>query len=162
MLTATYALVAIAVEHKKTWATSSTLQQYLQSSSKARQAIDPLGLESVVNQLVQIDDSCHQRKVEVYVIPAIRKATREADSLLAELESLSTLGGEYSQVRCGAIAAGLRPRDGSNKRVVLLHGTLLPESAAKTGERRRGAIPDRATRNTERRVVCHMRPISVA
>ncbi|MFC6522238.1 hypothetical protein ACFQAT_23415 [Undibacterium arcticum] len=92
MLTATYALVAIAVEHKKTWATSSTLQQYLQSSSKARQAIDPLGLESVVNQLVQIDDSCHQRKVEVYVIPAIRKATREADSLLAELESLSTLG----------------------------------------------------------------------
>ena len=92
MLIATYALVALSVEHKKTRVTSSTFQQYLQNSSEDRRGIDPLGLESVVNQLVRFDDSCHQRKVEVYVIPAIRKSTREADSLLAQLESLSALG----------------------------------------------------------------------
>ncbi|MFD2273459.1 hypothetical protein ACFS07_26855 [Undibacterium arcticum] len=49
-------------------------------------------LESIVSQLAKLDESCHRRKVELYVIPAIQKATKEADSLLAELESLSAMG----------------------------------------------------------------------
>jgi hypothetical protein len=49
-------------------------------------------LESAIDKLSEFDQYCHSRKVELYVIPAIRKATREADPLLAELESLSLHG----------------------------------------------------------------------
>ena len=91
MLTATYALLTLSVEQKKTSAIFSTLQQYFQGGSENLQRIDPDSLEPVLNQLAQFDESCHRRKVDVYVIPAIRRATKEADSLLAELESLSLL-----------------------------------------------------------------------
>ena len=92
MLTATYALLTLSAEQEKTISICSTLQQYFQSASANPQGIDPDSLEPVLNQLAQFDESCHRRKVELYVIPALRRATRDGDSLLAELESLSSLG----------------------------------------------------------------------
>ena len=92
MLTATYALISLSVEQKRAHNLLSTVQQLFQNSSADRQRIDPTILESVVSQFTKLDESCHRRKVEVYVIPAIQKATKEADSLLAELESLSAIG----------------------------------------------------------------------
>jgi hypothetical protein len=92
MLTATYSLVALTVEQKNARCSLSMLQQYIKNSSRNLTDTDPGGLESAVDRMSQFDQYCHQRKVEVYVIPAIRKATREADTLLAELESLSSLG----------------------------------------------------------------------
>jgi len=79
------------VEQKRVHNLLSTVQQLFQNSSD-RQRIDPAILESVVSQLTKLDESCHRRKVEVYVIPAIQKATKEADPLLAELESLRAIG----------------------------------------------------------------------
>ena len=49
-------------------------------------------LESALKKLTQFDQYCHARKVELYVIPAVRGATTEVDSLLAELESMSAHG----------------------------------------------------------------------
>ncbi|MDB5762925.1 MAG: hypothetical protein JWQ21_1920 [Herminiimonas sp.] len=92
MLTATYSLVALSVEQKKARCNLSALQQNIKSSAKNPKDTDPVSLESAVDKLSRFDQYCHERKVEVYVIPAIRKATREADSLLAELESLSLRG----------------------------------------------------------------------
>jgi len=92
MLTATYALISLSVEQKRAHNLLSTVQQLFLNSSADRQRIDPTILESVVSQFTKLDESCHRRKVEVYVIPAIQKATKEADSLLAELESLSAVG----------------------------------------------------------------------
>jgi hemerythrin-like domain-containing protein len=92
MLTGTYALLSLSAEQKKVHNLLSTVQQLFQNSCADRRCIDPVILESVVSQLAKLDESCHRRKVEVYVIPAIQKATKEADSLLAELESLSAIG----------------------------------------------------------------------
>lgn len=92
MLTATYSLVALSVEQKNARCSLSAIQQSIQSSSSNLAETDPVTLESAVDKLSQFDQYCHERKVERYVIPAIRKATREADPLLDELESLSSLG----------------------------------------------------------------------
>ena len=43
----------------------------------------------MLNRLTQFERSCHQRKMEVFVIPALRKITHEADAILEELDSLS-------------------------------------------------------------------------
>lgn len=69
-----------------------SVRQLFQNNREDKQCIDPLILASVVSQLAKLDAVFHQRKLEIYLIPAIRKATQEADPLLAELESLSAIG----------------------------------------------------------------------
>lgn len=91
MLTTTYSLLSLSMEQKRVHKLLSAVQQLFQHSWVDRLCIDPVILESVVSQLAKLDEFCHQRKVEVYVIPAIQKATKEADPLLAELESLSAI-----------------------------------------------------------------------
>lgn len=90
MLTTTYSLIALSVEQKNARGSLSALRQYIKSSADNLDDSNPVALESAVDKLSQFDQYCHERKVEMYVIPAIRKATREADSLLAELEQLSS------------------------------------------------------------------------
>ncbi len=89
MLTVTYALVTLSVEQKKARGILSVLQQRIQRSLEELKTIDRSSFESVLYQLVQFDESCHWRNIERYVIPAVRRATTEADPLIAELESLS-------------------------------------------------------------------------
>jgi hemerythrin-like domain-containing protein len=89
MLTATYSLVAISTEQKTARSILSTLQRHIRSCMKKLQELDLNKLKSAVDKLSQFDRYCHTRKVEMYVIPAVRGATDEVDSLLAELESIS-------------------------------------------------------------------------
>lgn len=89
MLTATYSIVTISAEQKSARSILSRLRQYIQSCLTRLQEIDLPKLESTLNKLTQFDQYCHARKVELYVIPAIRGTTHEVDSLLAELESMS-------------------------------------------------------------------------
>lgn len=92
MLIVTYSLVTLSVEQEKTRHILSALQQRTQHYATQSQCRDTSGLESILNHFTQFDDACRQRNVELYVIPAIRRATQEADSLLAELEAFSTIG----------------------------------------------------------------------
>lgn len=92
MLTATYSLVTISTEQSKTRRILHRLQQYIQGTWKNLQAIDLACVESAFNSLTQFDKYFRTRKVEVYLIPAVRRATNKADSLLAELEELSAIG----------------------------------------------------------------------
>ncbi|MES2535866.1 MAG: hypothetical protein V4632_08340 [Pseudomonadota bacterium] len=123
MLTATYSLVALSVEQKSARGSLSMLQQTIQNSSRNLAQRDTGSLESAVDKMSQFDQFCHQRKVEVYVIPAIRKATREADSLLAELESLSSMG--LSLLR--SVREGMRRvfEEGSGKIEEICHSMEL-------------------------------------
>lgn len=89
MLTATYSLVAIATEQKKTRSVLNALHQ------RIFQDIDLTSLDSTFRNLVQFDKNCRTRKVEIYVIPAVRRVSNEADSLLAEIESLSAKGIDF-------------------------------------------------------------------
>lgn len=89
MLTATYAIVNLSVEQEKSRTLISQIQQFCRSCPEGLNNINLPGLKSVAKQLTQFDESCHRRKIEMNVIPAIRNATRDADVLLAELESLN-------------------------------------------------------------------------
>jgi len=90
MLTTTYSLIVLSIEQKNARGSLSEIQQYIKSNARNLNDSDPVALESAVDKLSEFDQYCHERKVEMYVIPAIRKVTREADSLLAELEQLSS------------------------------------------------------------------------
>jgi hemerythrin-like domain-containing protein len=92
MLTTTYSLVAISTEQKNARNILSRLRQYIHGCWDSLHAIDFPKLESAFHKLAQFDTYCHKRKVEMYVIPAVRGATGELDSLLAELESMSKRG----------------------------------------------------------------------
>lgn len=92
MLTATYSLVAIAAEQDNARSMLYRIQHYIQATWKGLQNIDFAFLETAFNKLMQLDKYCRRRKIEVYLIPALRGASREVDALITELESLSTKG----------------------------------------------------------------------
>jgi len=92
MLTATYSLVAIAAEQDKTRSRLSRLNQYLQSSWKGLHVLDFSFLETTFSRLLQFDKFFRMRKLELYLLPAVRNAGREAEAFVAELEALSAKG----------------------------------------------------------------------
>ncbi len=90
MLTATYSIVAISAEQQKARRVLARLQQSIANIWKNLQEIDLASVESAIHKLTQFDRLFHARKLEQYVIPAIKNATHEADVLLDELEVLSS------------------------------------------------------------------------
>lgn len=92
MLTATYTLATLLVEQNKTRLGLFTLQKCIESNARYPQSPGQNTLESVLDALDWFHAHCRERKVEIELIPAIRKSTKEADTLLAELESLSLMG----------------------------------------------------------------------
>jgi len=104
MLTATYSLVAIRAEQDKAHRLLSRLQQYIQSGWQSLRNLDFAVLESAFNKMLHFDNYCRCRKVELYLIPAIRRVTREADTLLAELEALSAAGAEMIRLARSRLA----------------------------------------------------------
>lgn len=92
MLTATYSLVAITAEQDNARNVLRKLQQCIQNIWHSMQQIDFAFLDETFNKLFQFDEYCHHRKLELYVIPALHKSTREVDALLAELDALSESG----------------------------------------------------------------------
>lgn len=89
MLTATYSLVAIAAEQENARSRLDRLQQYIHSAWKSLQNIDFGFIENALNKLMQFDKYCRSRKIEMYLIPALRNTTREAESLIEDLNALS-------------------------------------------------------------------------
>lgn len=92
MLTATYSLVALSVEQEKAQTGLCALEEFIRKNSADPIQVSPEALEAALNEFARFDQYCQERKVEIFVIPALRKATREADPLLEELESLSRQG----------------------------------------------------------------------
>ena len=89
MLTATYSLVTLTAEQKNTRSILFKLQQQIRTLLHDLHGVNRGCVENVLTKLEQFEEYCHRRKVEIYVIPAIRKVTHEADPIIAELESLS-------------------------------------------------------------------------
>ncbi len=92
MLTATYALLTLSVEQKKERNFIVRFRHYLRMSAGAPQEIDPARLLSQLDELAGFAETRHQHKVEDCLMPAVREATRDADLLLADLESLNRSG----------------------------------------------------------------------
>lgn len=88
MLTATYSIIALKVEQNRARWTFSSLQQTILNSLRNLRQASGIDADALLGRLVQFEHYCHQRKLEVVVIPALRRFTREADALLDEIEAL--------------------------------------------------------------------------
>lgn len=89
MLTATYTLVALSVEQTSVRLSLQSLQDYVRNNLSGQAALTPAQAEYACGALKRLYEACHWRKLDKFVIPAIRRATRACDALLAELDALS-------------------------------------------------------------------------
>ncbi len=89
MLTATYSIIALKIEQNRARWTFSSIQQFILNGIRNIKTAGSVDVDAMLTRLDQFEKFCHQRKMEVFVIPALRQFTHEADSLLDELERLS-------------------------------------------------------------------------
>lgn len=89
MLTATYTLVALSVEQTSVKSSLQSLQKLLQSNFLYQKALSPAQVELTCDALKRLYESCHWRKLDKFLVPAIRRASGAAEALLAELDALS-------------------------------------------------------------------------
>lgn len=90
MLTATYTLVALSVEQSSVRMSLQSFQRYVQANFLGQNEITLAQLQYACDSLNRLYQACHWRKIEMYLIPAIRQATERADHLLDELSALNT------------------------------------------------------------------------
>ena len=89
MLTTTYSMVVLSSEQQNTRRIVGKLEQYLHNSSwLCADGVDRVWLERVFHTLMKVDKYCQQRKVELYVIPALRGISTGAAGVLDRLDAL--------------------------------------------------------------------------
>ncbi len=89
MLTATYTLVALSVEQTSVRSGLQSLRQMLHACYLGQAALTVAQVDYAATAMQRLYDACHWRKLDKFLIPAVRRATRLADDLLAELDALS-------------------------------------------------------------------------
>ncbi len=115
MLTATYSIIALKVEQNRARWTLSSLRQTILSCLRNLRQARGIDADALLGRLSQFEQYCRQRKMEVFVIPALRRFTHEADALLEEIEalgktSLALLRGLRDKLHL-AIATGVTAAD---------------------------------------------------
>jgi hypothetical protein len=108
MLTVTYSIVALKVEHKKARWTFSSMQQYIMNGIHNIKGTGRTDFENMLHRLSQFEQYYRERKIQVVLIPALRKLTHEADPLLDEIESLSAHSSSLLRSLGERIHEGLR------------------------------------------------------
>lgn len=100
MLTATYTLVALSVEQASIRLGLQSLQQLLQQP-----ALSAMQVACAGESLQRLYHNCHWRKVDSFLIPAIRRATGQAEALLDELAVLFAVAGDAAAAVAGRAGA---------------------------------------------------------
>jgi hypothetical protein len=108
MLTFTYSIVALKVEHKKARWTFSSVQRYIMNGIRNIKGASKMDVESMLQRLSQFEHYYQERKIQVFLIPALRKLTHEADPLLDEIESLGAHSNSLLRSIGERIQEGLR------------------------------------------------------
>ena len=98
MLTATYTLVALSVEQANVRVSLHDLQKQLETNFIHQNALTPGQVSDACDVVKRLYENCHWRKLDMFLIPAIRNATSDAEELLNSLEELG---------RCAAEAVGV-------------------------------------------------------
>jgi hemerythrin-like domain-containing protein len=88
MLTATYTLVALSVEQANVRISLQSLQQLVDKNFVHQSVLTPGQVGYACDAVKRMYESCHWRKLDMFLIPAIRSATRQADELLQNLDEL--------------------------------------------------------------------------
>ncbi len=89
MLSATYTLVALSVEQASVRFSLVSFQKYVHATLMHQHSITLEQLEFACDSLNRLYQACRWRKSEMYLIPAVRRATERADVLLDELSNLN-------------------------------------------------------------------------
>lgn len=94
MLTATYTLVALSVEHTNVRVGLQSLRQTVHANFLHRGALTAVQVQYANAGMQRLYEACHWRKLDKFLLPALRRATRLADSLLDSLDELSRQAGD--------------------------------------------------------------------
>lgn len=89
MLTATYILVSLSVEQASIRMSLLSFQKYMHAQLRQQNQLTLSQMQYAGDWLHRLYQSGYWRKVEMYLIPAIRQATPHADGLLDELNGLN-------------------------------------------------------------------------
>lgn len=89
MLTATYTLVALSIEQAPVRSGLQSLRQMLHAGLAHQQTLGAAQVNDATGAMQGLYDRCHWRKLDKFLLPALRRATRLADDLLAGLDALS-------------------------------------------------------------------------
>lgn len=90
MLTTTYSLVVLSSEQQNARRLLRKLEHRLRRSAVTHQsAIDTAWLDGVFNDIMHIDKYCHDRKVELYVIPMLRRLSADVHDILVRIDAIS-------------------------------------------------------------------------
>ena len=92
MLTATYSLVAMAAEQSMAHDFLARTRQAVAALWSNLHTIELERVHTALLGLRRFDHYCHQRKVERFVIPAVRGSCREIDAIVSDLDCLSGAG----------------------------------------------------------------------
>lgn len=94
MLTATYTLVALSVEQANVRVSLQSLQELIQSNFIHQDALTPGQVSYACDVVRRLYENCHWRKLDMFLIPAIQNATRDADDLLRGLDELGRMAAD--------------------------------------------------------------------
>lgn len=90
MLTATYSFVAIHAEQRLTRGILARVMQYVQLRL-AREPNSDIGtLDEALSRVAEFDAYWRARKLDLYLLPAMRGASQEVDQLLNELDAAAS------------------------------------------------------------------------
>ncbi len=89
MLTATYTLVALSVEQTNMRVSLHAVQQLVQKSYARQTALTHGQAEYVCDTLRGLYEQCQRRKLDNFLLPALRRASSGAEALVAGLDQLS-------------------------------------------------------------------------
>jgi len=89
MLTATYTLVALSIEQTSVRVGLQSLRQMLHAYYLHQGALSAAQVHYATSTMQRLHDASHWRKLDKFLVPAVRRATRLADGLLSALDALS-------------------------------------------------------------------------
>lgn len=103
MLTATYTLVALSVEQTNVRLGLQSLQHLIDTHFLHQNALSAGQVDIACDAVKRLCDCPHWRKLDMFLIPAIRNASLNADAVLQNLDEL----GRAASAAVGDIAARL-------------------------------------------------------
>lgn len=109
MLTSTYTLVALSVEQTTVRAALQSLLDELHALPGDFSTLAAGRAAQLCTALRQVYDNCHWRKLDKFLVPALRRSTAAADGLLEELERLSGQAAAAMGTAQACVGAADRP-----------------------------------------------------
>jgi hemerythrin-like domain-containing protein len=111
MLTSTYALVALSVEQTTVRTALQSLARELDALPGDDGTLAPGRAAQLCAELRQVVDDCHWRKLDKFLVPALRRSTEAADGLLGDLEQISRSAADSLAAAEACVDAGVRGVD---------------------------------------------------